>query len=147
MRKMENLMFGSSSKEDEFKTQIDANLVLDMFIPVVTMSEMNVFGHWSVRYKRFKEQKARILAKWQEEKIKISTPCHVLMIRVSPRAMDDDNLRGALKACRDIIADIIIPNKSAGHADSSPLIVWEYHQERRQPKTYGLHVKIYEMPK
>jgi len=143
---MKSLNFIHRDQNDEYNVNLGPIPIIDWFIPVKTVSEMNVTGHWSLRHKRFKEQKQRILSRWLEDRVKIPTPCHVLLIRVAPRMLDDDNLRPSLKACRDIIADIIIPGKAAGFADSSLLISWEYQQEKRLAKQYGLHVRIYEMP-
>ena len=51
-------------------------------------------------------------------------PCVVTMTRVSPRGLDDDNLRSALKATRDGIADKL------GVDDRSPLVEWRYAQRQ-----------------
>ena len=51
-------------------------------------------------------------------------PCVVTLTRMSPRLLDDDNLRQAMKATRDGIADWL------GVDDRSPLIRWEYDQKQ-----------------
>lgn len=66
-----------------------------------------------------------------KQAIKFNT---IRIVRLSPREMDDDNLRGALKASRDGIA------KALWIDDGDPRIQWEYAQEKS--KTYGVRVEI-----
>lgn len=54
----------------------------------------------------------------------MSLPCVVRLTRLSPGTLDDDNLRGALKAVRDGVADRL------GVDDRDPRVTWEYAQER-----------------
>jgi hypothetical protein len=61
----------------------------------------------------------------------------VTMARVAPRELDDDNLRGALKAVRDGIADAF------GVNDRDPRVTWVYGQRRGStPRTYAVQVDI-----
>lgn len=48
----------------------------------------------------------------------------VTLVRVAARALDDDNLRGALKAVRDGVADAL------GIDDRDPRVTWSYRQDR-----------------
>lgn len=59
--------------------------------------------------------------------VRLVRPISVLMVRVSPGTLDDDNIRGAFKAIRDGIADAV------GSDDRNPLIVWEYGQRKGKP--------------
>lgn len=68
-------------------------------------------------------------------------PCHIRLIRLSPRRLDSDNLVMAFKAIRDCIAAILIPGKAAGRADDSPLISWSYGQESGP---LAIRIEIYE---
>lgn len=63
-------------------------------------------------------------------------PCVVTLVRVAPRALDDDNLRSAFKALRDGIADRL------GVKDNDPRVRWEYDQARGKAKEYAARVVI-----
>jgi hypothetical protein len=54
-------------------------------------------------------------------------PLVVTLIRRSPRALDDDNLRSAAKAARDGIADYL------GIDDRDPRVQWRYDQSFGPP--------------
>lgn len=92
-------------------------------LPIVTVSVLNVREHWAKRAKRSKEHRG--LAAMMTRLLTLDVlPGVVTMIRVSPRALDDDNLRGALKACRDGVADAL------GIDDRDSRVKWEYKQEK-----------------
>lgn len=92
-------------------------------LPAGTVSESNRRDHWRVRAKRAKRQRqlARTLCPL------VPLPATVRLVRLSPSALDDDNLRGALKAVRDGVADRL------GVDDRDPRVTWEYAQERGTP--------------
>lgn len=98
---------------------------LSVNVPVETVSEANQRDHWAKRAKRAKKQR-----KWtwaclaQAHGLRGPAPCTVRLIRISPRALDDDNLRGALKAVRDGVADWLKVD------DRDERVVWEYGQEK-----------------
>lgn len=50
-------------------------------------------------------------------------PVVVTLVRVGPRALDDDNLAYAFKALRDGVADAL------GVPDHDPRVTWRYAQE------------------
>jgi hypothetical protein len=60
----------------------------------------------------------------------------VKFVRISAGELDDDNLRGALKAIRDEVAEWI------GLDDRDPLIVWKYDQEKAERGTAGVRVEV-----
>lgn len=60
----------------------------------------------------------------------------VTLTRIAPRALDDDNLRGALKATRDGVADAL------GIDDRDARVEWRYTQERGNPRTYAVRVTV-----
>jgi hypothetical protein len=60
----------------------------------------------------------------------------VRLTRIAPRQLDDDNLRGSLKAARDGVADWL------GVPDNDPRIRWDYAQEKGKPKTYAVRVDV-----
>ena len=94
-------------------------------IPIRTVSEANGREHWAVKAKRVKlhrntAHRVAAMALKGEKPL----PCVVTLTRVSPRELDDDNLRSALKATRDGIADWL------GVDDRDPRIRWEYGQAK-----------------
>ena len=110
-------------------------------IPVITKSEFNIWNRWQT-YRRFKDQEESIKKHWLLDQPKVELPCSVRLVRISPRMLDDDNLRGsALKHCRDTIADLIIPGLPKGRADSDPRIKWEYDQRKG---SMSLEITIYQ---
>lgn len=65
-------------------------------------------------------------------------PLLVMLTRIGPQQMDDDNLAGACKYVRDQIATII------GVDDGSSLYNWQYKQ--RLGKVYSVEVEIIPRP-
>jgi hypothetical protein len=92
--------------------------------------------HWSARQRRTREQRQRahqeMLAHFGC--VRPELPLVVTLTRFwKGRPLDDDNLRGALKAQRDGIADYF------GIDDADARITFEYAQEKGRP---GLQIEI-----
>ena len=90
-------------------------MTVSVDIPITTPSASNLREFWAVKAKRVKAQRlatglmlraGRVAHRLEEEhgKVQLHERIVVTLTRVSPRALDDDNLRGALKACRDEVA-------------------------------------------
>lgn len=133
--------------------------MISLILPIRTVSESNARGHWATRARRAKPQRrAAGLAvravcplEWVQRRPRPKTAsernlvpaigeaeCHnvsVLLVRVAPRLLDDDNLRGALKAVRDGVADAL------GTDDRDPRIQWAYTQRQRR-KTYAVEIHM-----
>lgn len=92
-------------------------------LPVGTVSEANGRDHWRVKARRTKRHRMTARAMCPDAGL----PCTVRLVRLSTRTLDDDNLRGALKAIRDGVADRL------GVDDRDPRVRWEYDQERGTP--------------
>ena len=103
-----------------------------MILPIPTVSEANVREHWSRKARRAKAQRSAAFFYVRKHPL----PCVVTLTRVAPRVLDDDNLRGALKAVRDGVADRL------GVDDGSPEVEWRYGQRRGLPRQYGVEVSI-----
>ena len=105
-------------------------------IPIRTQSEANLREHWGTKARRVKQHRdlAFVVVRKALE-YRRPLPCVVTLTRLSPRLLDDDNLRQALKACRDGIADWL------GVDDRSPLIRWEYDQ-RQASKYHAVRVEV-----
>lgn len=124
------------------------NVAIDWTLPIVTVSESNISEFWGKRSERRRKQKLIIWHKWKETSYGITAspvemPCVIRLTRISPRSLDDDNLRGALKACRDGIADCINPGRAPGRADNLPGMTFEYAQEKGKPKEKSVRIQIF----
>lgn len=113
-------------------------------LPIVTVSEGNLFEHWTKSNARHKRQKKDInhylseLSAYKNKKITVK------LIRIASRKLDaHDNLRMSFKFVVDAIADILNPGKAAGRADDTDLIEWQYDQEKGKPKEKAIRVEIY----
>lgn len=74
---------------------------------------------------------------------KVTLPCQVTLIRVSPRPMDLDNFVTSMKYIKDKIAELIIPGLAKGQADDEKRgITWRYKQEKGKPKIYAIRIEI-----
>jgi hypothetical protein len=63
-------------------------------------------------------------------------PCVVTLTRIAPRALDDDNLRGALKATRDEVAAWLLVD------DRDPRVTWTYAERRGAVREYAVEVSV-----
>lgn len=115
--------------------------MIEVLIPVRIESVSNLREHWAKRANRAKQH--RMLA-WAELRAVdpgrnlLGKVC-VTLTRIAPRALDDDNLRSALKAARDGVADWL------GVPDNHPAVEWRYGQEKGRPKQYALRIQVEEM--
>ena len=111
-------------------------------VNIHTVSEPNRRGeHWSVAQKRSNPQ--RLTAKQYTRQVlgypaDMPKPSTVKLIRIAPRDLDDDNLRGALKHVRDGVADAFGCDDSARAG-----IRWDYGQEKpTTPRFYAVRVEV-----
>jgi len=113
-------------------------MTIDIIVPIRTVSETNRREHWAKRASRVKQHR---LATWASLRAadtgrKLLGHIVVTLTRIAPRRLDDDNLRSALKACRDGVADWL------GVDDRSPLVKWLYAQQRGWPRHYAVRIQI-----
>jgi hypothetical protein len=106
-------------------------------IPIRTFSEANRRDHHFVRAKRAKDQRTTT-AIFVSRRPRLQMPLCVRLVRTGGKRLDDDNLRGALKFCRDGVADVY------GVDDGSPLWDWCYEQEPGGP--LGVRIEISPLP-
>jgi crossover junction endodeoxyribonuclease RusA len=114
----------------------------DVTLPIYTRSESNARGHWATKSPRTAEHRglARQMVRAAAGFLSILGPgvrLTVTLTRIRPihrQALDDDNCRGALKACRDGVADAL------GVKDNDPRVAWEY--EQATAKDYAVRVVI-----
>jgi hypothetical protein len=107
-------------------------------LPLRTVSESNTHKHWAGKARRTKalRKAAGLVVVGMLRAEGLTPPCTVTLTRIAPRRLDDDNLRGALKAVRDGVADAL------GVDDRDPSVSWDYAQARGAPKAYAVVVCI-----
>ncbi len=103
--------------------------------PCHTVSESNQREHWAPKAKRAKLH--RNIAGIQTTRLLLCPlPIVVTLVRIAPRTLDDDNLRGALKATRDGVADAF------GVDDRDPRVEWRYAQRKGEPRAYRVEIGV-----
>ena len=115
----------------------ESRLPFSLVLPIRTVSEANVHGKMREKFRRVKEQRglSRILVASHVAADIPGLPLIVKLTRMGVRLLDDDNLRGALKAVRDGVCD------GLGLADDSDIrIAWEYGQTKS--KEYNVVVEF-----
>lgn len=121
---------------------------IDWYLPIRTVSEANRGSeHWTKVRLRKKKQSQWVWAHWKSVNPTVSLPCKVVLTRIAPRSLDkQENLPMAFKAITDTIADLIIPGKARGQADSDERIEWLFKQEKGKPKEYAIRIEIFIEP-
>lgn len=108
-------------------------------IPIRIESVANKREHWSVKAERTRRHRGWGFLFMNPAGLAPALPCAVMLTRIAPRQLDDDNLRSAFKALRDGIADRL------GVKDNDPRVRWDYAQERGKPREYAARVTITEV--
>ena len=103
-----------------------------VWLPIRTVSEMNARENWRTRAKRAKMQRG--MARCMCARYGAVLLRAIRLVRVSPRELDDDNLRASFKHIRDGVAD-------AFGVDDRHLL-WEYDQEKGEPKQYAVRIEL-----
>lgn len=116
--------------------------MIQLDLSLQTVSEANQREHWARKARRVKMQRAATTMALRQyghvlDELRQAGSIRVLLVRRSPRRLDDDNLRGALKAVRDAVAAWI------GIDDGS--CRWEWCYDQRKGKL-GVEISI-GMPK
>ncbi|HLD90195.1 MAG TPA: hypothetical protein VI911_04145 [Patescibacteria group bacterium] len=108
-------------------------------LPLRVSSRTNARQHWSVRARRTKAERALTalhLAPLRHQRPDMDDGVTVELVRVAPRALDDDNVREALKAVRDEVAHWL------GCDDADPRVTWTYHQRAEGVRVYAVDVTV-----
>ena len=110
-----------------------------VILPVKVVSEMNMRQHWSLKARRTSAQRDAVWLACRQKLRAHPLPAVVTLVRIAPRELDDDNLRGAFKGVRDSVT------KCLGLIeDRDPRVAWRYEQRRGKPKVYGIEIRIEE---
>lgn len=128
---------------------------LEITLPMLTLSEANVRHHWGAKASRARGQRSGIFVALRPLLRKarftdptkasphggvgvLAGPIVVTITRLSRGVLDDDNLRGALKAVRDGIADAL-----GLRSDSDPRVTWEYAQGKAaRTRSFGVRIEV-----
>ncbi len=105
-------------------------------LPIRTVSETNQRGHWAKKAGRAKAQRNMAALVFRGMVAATPLPVTVTLVRIAPRSLDDDNLRGAFKAIRDGVADAF------GVDDRDARVVWAYGQRKGGVGVYAVEVAI-----
>ncbi len=104
-------------------------------LPLRVVSEANRRDHWAAKAKRVKAQRQAVAYAWLAAGLpRGRKPASVLLTRMAPRRLDDDNLAGAFKAIRDEIALL------CGVDDRDESVRWSPVQETA--KECGVRVEV-----
>lgn len=128
--------------------------MIEVMIPIRTVSEANSTEHWTKKSKRHRQQQF-FVRQYLKDRIKeVALPCTVTITRLSPRKLDDDNLIMCLKYVRDEIGSLIFPEKvktyinssgsivsNKGHSDSDNRIKWFYEQEKSKKQAIRIRIE------
>jgi hypothetical protein len=106
-----------------------------------TVSLTNQREHWRSRSARAKSQRRAVAAAWPRgtwntDQLPVGSVLVVTLTRISPRELDDDNLRGALKSVRDQVAACLYLD------DRDKRFVWLYAQEKGAT---GVRIEVTDM--
>lgn len=106
-----------------------------LYLELKTISEPNARGHWAKRAARAKAQRLKARTLVAPRAAAVGLPVAVTLTRIAPSSgLDDDNLRGALKAVRDGVADAF------GLDDRDGRVTWRYGQQRGAE--YGVRIDM-----
>ena len=115
--------------------------MVELSLPLRVVSESNSHDHWWGRRNRSKRARRMVHLLWPRHVSLPEFPLVVTLTRVAPRELDDDNIRGALKACRDQVAEELgLPS------DRDPRVRWEYGQEKGRVKQYAVRIRLEATP-
>jgi hypothetical protein len=107
--------------------------MISVTLPMRLPSVANLREHWATKAKRTKAHRNAGRLAWQQLlcagvlPVACWSPLVVILTRVSPRRLDDDNLASAFKAFRDGLADGMKPLGVVD--DRDPRVRWVYSQE------------------
>jgi hypothetical protein len=112
--------------------------VIDVRLPLRIVSEANMREHWRKVSQRKKDQRvtARLVLQQYARPNSETAVVSVMLTRIAPRKLDDDNLQSGFKATRDGVADWL------GIDDGSPRIMWQYRQSKGRPGEYAAQVEV-----
>jgi hypothetical protein len=125
-------------------------------VPIRTYSPNGSHGHWRVAASRRQTERHTTWRAWLARFLSApgveqpTLPAVVTFTRLSAGELDDDNIRAALKGCRDSVALLLglpITHAAKGSKppqadDRDPRVTWVYRQEKAKRGTYGVRITV-----
>ncbi len=113
--------------------------MMELTLPIKTVNESNgSHGHWGKKSARRASHRTAVWASMSGKPLP-ALPITVTLTRISAGELDEhDNLRGAMKAVVDQIAE------QYGIADKDKRIEWKYEQLTGPRRYYAVRVRIEE---
>lgn len=111
-----------------------------VIIPIQLRGGPNARLHWSQRARVAKRERRAAWVATTGWRLAADDGAIVTLTRLAPRRLDDDNLRGALKAVRDGVADRL------GVRDNDPRVRWRYGQESAGVGFHGVRIELAAYP-
>lgn len=113
-------------------------------IPLRTANPLNgSHQHWAVKARTRKQQRCTVclvvgsFLQGAGFTMLPQSAVRVTIARLAPSSgLDDDNLRAALKAVRDGVADAL------GVDDRDARVTWAYEQRRSKPRVWAVEIRI-----
>jgi hypothetical protein len=105
-------------------------------IPIKAQSTANLREHWAAKHKRVQPQRRAAALLTRPLASGLKPALVVTLTRVSPRELDDDNLRSALKSIRDGVAVALRVD------DRTPFVRWQYAQRRGAPHEQAVEIEF-----
>ena len=114
-----------------------------MKLPIKVFNEANNTDHWSKKAARRKNQKQAIKLLCSSSINPSLLPCVVKLTRISPRKLDNaENLPYAFKGIIDAIAELLVPGKAIGRADSDPRMKFIFDQVKGVKYECAMEIEI-----
>jgi len=111
-------------------------MISTIVIPIRLSGGPNARLHWARRAKVAKRERRAAWLATSGWILPVDGGAAVTLVRLAPRRLDDDNLRGVLKAIRDGVADRL------GIDDRDTRVRWRYAQESAGAGFYGVRLEI-----
>lgn len=113
--------------------------MIDIDVPIKTSStNTKLRVHWRTNRRTAKREREAVFMMLRSGGVRALGPTEaatVYLTRNAPRALDDDNLRGALKAVRDEVA------KALGVDDRDARVAYEYRQAKAKAPSVRIVVE------
>jgi hypothetical protein len=110
-------------------TALVVPVAVEVPLRLASVNVRRAWEHWAARARRVRRERAAVRAAFRGHAPPV-LPVVARLTRVGWNALDDDNLRPALKSTRDEIASWL------GVDDRSPLVRWEYRQQTTRRRRF-----------
>ena len=112
-------------------------------LPLRLSNAKSSHQHWSKRRQRVQFERQyvydRLTMLWEDGPL-LGLPLTIVLTRIAPRALDDDNLRFACSAVRDAVSDWLAGTYLKGD-DRQIGLDWTYEQRCLCPHFYAVEIR------